>query len=76
MGVHAQSLSRAKPRILFIFMLCVSQAMFGWLGSHASGLLADEQALIDGAGLPGEVSIEDSYASQSGQLSLCHACNV
>ena len=51
-------------------MLCVLQAMFGWLGSNASGLLADEQALIDGAGMPGERSIEDQYARQSGQLIL------
>ena len=44
----------------------VLQAMFGWVGSHTSGLFADEMEVIDDADLSDEKSIEDKYARQSG----------
>ena len=44
------------------------QAMFGWVGSHTSGLFADETEIIDDADSSGERSIEDKYARQSGEV--------
>lgn len=43
------------------------QAMFGWVGSHTTGLFADETEFIDDADSSGERSIEDKYARQSGE---------
>lgn len=56
------------------------QAMFGWVGSHTSGLLADGMEIIDDADSAGEKSIEDKYTGHSSKAPLLvhsaviHAC--
>ena len=54
---------------LRVFLIFV-QAMFGWVGSHTSGLFADGMQLIDDADSAGERSIEDKYSGHSSECPL------